>query len=388
MITLLSRLFIKNYKDVKNPDVRSAYGILCGALGIFLNIFLFLIKFFFGKISGSLSLIADAFNSLSDAASSLVSIIGFKLSNKESDSGHPFGHGRLEYISGLIISFFILMMSFELLKSSINSIINPKPIEVSGALFIILIISILVKFYMYFYNNSVAKKIDSIAMQATAKDSFSDVLSTLVVIITIITSKFTTFPVDGIGGIIVSLFILKTGIDSAKETIDPLLGKAPEKEMVEQIKTELLKFKPIVGMHDLIIHDYGPGRFMISLHAEVPGDMNIFDLHDVIDNAEIALSKKFNSSVVIHMDPIDLHNKEIEEYKNFIIDFLKPIHEELSVHDFRIVPGCTHTNLIFDIERPYECSITGEELSSKVQQAITKKFGKVNCVITVDNPYF
>lgn len=387
MINFLAKLFIKNYKDYKSPSVRSAYGVLCGYFGIFWNVILFLLKLVAGLMVHSLSMVADAINNLSDAASSVVSIIGFKLSNKKPDSTHPFGHGRVEYICGLVISFLILMMSVELFKSSIESLINPKPVEASLFALIVLIASILIKFYMFLYNNNIAKKINSVAMSATAKDSFSDMISTAVVIFAIIASKFTTFPFDGIAGIIVALSIFFAGIEAAKETISPLLGKSPEKEFVEEIQQELLKFEPIVGMHDLLVHDYGPGRFMISLHAEVPGHLNIFELHDVIDNAEVALAKKFNSSVVIHMDPIDTNNKQIKEYKDFVVNILHPLHKDFSVHDFRIVPGLTHTNIIFDIVRPYECKLTDKDLISYVQTKVKESYPNLNCVIIIDNPY-
>lgn len=387
MIRFLAKLFIKDYKNYLNTEVRVKYGILCGSVGILLNVLLFAFKLLGGIISGALSMIADAINNLSDAASSFVSIIGFKLSSKKPDSEHPFGHGRVEYITGLIVSFFILLMGVELFKSSIDSILNPKPIQTSPFTIIILVASILVKLYMFFYNHSVAKKINSVAMNATAKDSLSDMISTGVVILAIIFSKFTSFPVDGIAGLIVAIFIFIAGIDAAKETISPLLGKPPAKELVDEIEKEVLKFEPIVGIHDLVIHDYGPGRFMISIHAEVPGHLDIFDLHDVIDNAEIALGKKFNSSVIIHMDPIDLDNPQIKEYKEFIYQILKPVHKDLSVHDFRIVPGNTHTNILFDIVRPYECKLSDDELISLVQTEVRNKYGNVNCIIMIDNPY-
>ena len=286
MIRLLAKLFIKNNKDYKDQIVREKYGILCGGFGIFLNVILFALKFIFGTIAASVAMVADAFNNLSDAASSIVQILGFKLASKKPDSQHPFGHGRLEYVSGLAISFFILLMGFELIKSSITKLINPEPQNYNLFSILVMGFAILIKFYMYLYNHQIAKKIDSVTMEATAKDSFSDMISTSVVILSIIISRFTSFPVDGVAGIIVGVFILKTGYEAAKDTIGPLLGNPPSKELVESIEKELLQHKPIIGMHDLIVHDYGPGRMMISLHAEVPGYINIFDLHDVPDGAD------------------------------------------------------------------------------------------------------
>ena len=338
MISLLSKIFISDNKNYSDNTIRKKYGILCGCFGIFLNIILFIAKFIAGTISYSVAMIADAFNNLSDAASSIVQILGFKLSSKKPDPEHPFGHGRIEYISGLIISFLILLMGFELLKSSIESFFAPKQISVNLISIIIMICSILIKFYMYYYNHSIAKKINSVTMEATAKDSLSDTISTIVVIISVIASKYTTFPVDAIAGLIVGLFILKAGYESAKDTIEPLLGNSPTKEFVEEIEKELLYHKPILAMHDLVVHDYGPGRRMISLHAEVPGNRDIFELHDVIDNAEVNIAKKFNCSVVIHMDPVDTENKRLAELKEVLTNSLKTIHTELHAHDIRMVP--------------------------------------------------
>ena len=387
MIRLLAKLFIKNNKDYKNQTVREKYGILCGGFGIFLNILLFALKFIFGTIAASVAMVADAFNNLSDAASSLVQILGFKLASKKPDSNHPFGHGRLEYVSGLVISFLILLMGFELIKSSITKLVNPQPQNYSLFSILVMGLAILIKFYMYLYNHQIAKKIDSVAMEATAKDSFSDMISTSVVIISIILSRFTTFPLDGLAGIIVGIFILKTGYEAAKDTIGPLLGNPPSKELVDSIEKELLLHKPIIGMHDLIVHDYGPGRMMISLHAEVPGDMNIFDLHDVIDVAEVMISKKFNCSVVIHMDPIDTNNTKLEELKKVLAEELPKIDKDLRFHDVRMVPGPTHTNLIFDVVKPFECKLTDEQLISAINIAVQQHDKSVFCAVTIDAPY-
>ena len=387
MIRLLAKLFIKNNKDYKNQTVREKYGILCGGFGIFLNVILFALKFIFGTIAASVAMVADAFNNLSDAASSIVQILGFKLASKKPDSQHPFGHGRLEYVSGLAISFFILLMGFELIKSSITKLINPEPQNYNLFSILVMGFAILIKFYMYLYNHQIAKKIDSVTMEATAKDSFSDMISTSVVIVSIIISRFTSFPVDGIAGIIVGAFILKTGYEAAKDTIGPLLGNPPSKELVDEIEKELLKHEPIIGMHDLIVHDYGPGRMMISLHAEVPGDMNIFDLHDVIDVAEVMISRKFNCSVVIHMDPIDTNNTRLEELKKILAEELPKIDKNLRFHDVRMVPGPTHTNLIFDVVKPFECALDNEQLIAEINEAVQQRDKSVFCAVTVDAPY-
>lgn len=387
MISLLSRLFIKNYKDYSDNVVREKYGVLCGGVGIFLNVILFFAKFIAGTLSASVAMVADAFNNLSDAASSIIQILGFKLSSKKPDIEHPFGHGRIEYISALVISFLVLIMGVELFKSSVNAIINPSVTEISLISFIIMLAAICVKVYMMCYNFSVAKKIKSVAMSATGMDSLFDAVSTSLVIISFIFAKFTTLPVDGIAGIVVSCFILYGGFSSAMETITPLLGVAPEPELVMQIEEELLSHEPIIGMHDLIVHDYGPGRQMISLHAEVPGDRNIFELHDVIDNAEVSIAKKLNCQVVIHMDPIDTKNENLKEMKEFLRSELSKIDADLNAHDVRMVPGPTHINLIFDVVKPVSLKMTDDELHCKVQDAMRQKYKNLNCVITFDQPY-
>lgn len=387
MIKLLARIFIKNRKDYSNPQVRKQYGILCGGFGVFLNVMLFALKYIFGTIAASVAMVADAFNNLSDAASSFIQILGFKLSSKKPDPEHPFGHGRLEYISGLIVSFLILHMGFDLITDSIGAIRNPEKMQTSIISIVIMIGAILVKLYMYLYNHSVAKKIDSVSMEVTAKDSLSDMISTFVVIAAIFLEKFTTLPVDGIGGVIVGVFILKTGIEAAKDTIEPLLGTAPSKEFVSEIEEELMKHNPIIGMHDLVVHDYGPARMMISLHAEVPGNMNIFELHDTIDNAEVDIASRFNCQVVIHMDPIDVENQRLAELKTVVQQEITKINNELMAHDIRMVPGVTHTNLIFDVVKPFSCILTDEQLKNLISQSIKARCNDVNCVITVDQPF-
>jgi cation diffusion facilitator family transporter len=387
MISLLARIFIKDRKNYSDRKVRESYGVLCGGFGIFLNLLLFAAKYFFGILACSVSMRADALNNLSDAASSIVQILGFKLSSKKPDPEHPFGHGRLEYIAGLIISFFIIHMGVELIKDSIGKIINPQQSQINTLSVIIMCAAIVVKFYMYCYNHFIAKKIKSVSMEATAKDSFSDMISTSVVIISMILSRFTSFPVDAVGGIIVSLFILKTGIETAKDTILPLLGTVPSKEFVQEVEKELLSHSPIIGMHDLVVHDYGPGRLMISLHAEVPGDKDIFELHDVTDNAENDIAKKFNCHVVIHMDPVDTKNKRLDELKKIINEECLSIDKEMHFHDVRIVPGKTHTNLIFDVVKPFCCKLSDEELKNELNRKIHERNSDVYCVITIDQPF-
>lgn len=387
MIKLLAKLFIKDSTNYSDLNVRQKYGMLCGGFGVFLNLLLFGLKFIFGTLAASVAMVADAFNNLSDAASSIVQFFGFKLSSKKPDPDHPFGHGRIEYIAGLIVSFLILYMGAELIRSSIKAVIHPEAVESSVLSVVVMVIAILVKLYMYIYNHGIAKKIDSVSMEATAKDSFGDMISTSVVIISIILSRFTSLPVDGIGGLIVGCFIIKTGCESVQDTISPLLGAAPTQDFVDQIQEELLKHKPVIGMHDLVVHDYGPGRKMISLHAEVPGNLNIYDLHDVIDVAEFDISQKLNCQVVIHMDPIDTENERLAELKEVLKDELSKIHTGLSCHDVRMVPGNTHTNLIFDVVKPFDCKLTDEQLKQTIAKNIFEREGNVLCVITVDVPF-
>lgn len=367
---------------------REQYGVICGAVGIFLNVCLFVAKYIFGTIAASVAMVADAFNNLSDAASSLVQLLGFKLASKKPDPEHPFGHGRLEYISGLIISFLILKMGIDLITDSVQKILHPEgESNVTLLSVVVMVLAIGVKFVMYLYNHIIAKKIDSVSMEATAKDSLGDMISTVVVIISLFLQKFVSFPVDGIAGVIVGLFILKTGLEVAVDTIKPLLGTAPEQEFVNQIEEEVMAHKPIVGMHDLVVHDYGPGRLMISLHAEVPGNMNIFDLHDVIDVTEVDISKRFNCHVTIHMDPVDTENVRLAELKSVLKEECTKINPELHSHDVRMVPGTTHTNLIFDVVKPFDCPLSDEDLKNQLAAAIHSRCSDVNCVITVDRPF-
>ena len=289
MIKLLAKLFISDSNNTKSPEVRRKYGVLCGACGIALNVLLFALKLFVGTVSGSVAVTADAFNNISDAGSSAVTMVGFRLAGKKPDPEHPFGHGRIEYISGLIVAMLIFVMGFELITSSINAIISPEPTEINILSVGILVFSIIVKLYMFFYNRSCGKKIGSAAMNATASDCIGDAIATFAVLVSLIVSHFTGLLIDGYVGLLVALFILFAGYNAAKETIEPLLGMPPEKEFVDEIEELVLSHKPIIGTHDLILHDYGPGRRFLSLHAEVPMDEDILFIHDVVDNVEIEI---------------------------------------------------------------------------------------------------
>lgn len=389
MITFLASLFIKDSKKYKEPSVRQAYGVLSGAVGIGLNILLFFGKWLAGTISGSIAITADAFNNLSDAGSSIITLIGFRLSGQEPDPEHPFGHGRMEYISGLLVSVAILVMGFELIGSSIGKLRSPEPIESSALVFGILIASILVKLYMFFYNHSLSKKIESAAMKATSVDSLSDTVATTLVLIATLISKYTGLLLDGWFGILVGLFILYTGGSTLKETIDLLLGQPPKQEFIDEVKEIVLGHSMVHGVHDLIVHDYGPGRVMISLHAEVDVNGDIQDIHEQIDHIEHELQEKLHCSATIHMDPIVTDDKEVLAMKAKVEEMVHFLDESFSMHDFRMVRGSTRTNLIFDVEVPRKTSYTDNEIVNWLKERIHELPGsKYFAVIQIDHEYY
>ena len=389
MITFLASLFIKDSKNYKEPSVRQAYGVLSGAVGIGLNILLFFGKWLAGMISGSIAITADAFNNLSDAGSSIITLIGFRLSGQEPDPEHPFGHGRMEYISGLLVSIAILVMGFELIWSSIGKLRSPEPIESSTLVFGILIASILVKLYMFFYNHSLSKKIESAAMKATSVDSLSDTVATTLVLIATLISKYTGLLLDGWFGILVGLFILYTGGSTLKETIDLLLGQPPKQEFIDEVKEIVLGHSMVHGVHDLIVHDYGPGRVMISLHAEVDVNGDIQDIHEQIDHIEHELQEKLHCSATIHMDPIVTDDKEVLAMKAKVEEMVHFLDESFSMHDFRMVKGSTRTNLIFDVEVPRKTSYTDNEIVNWLKERIHELPGsKYFAVIQIDHEYY
>ena len=387
MITLLTKIFIKNKDDVKNPKVREAYGKLSGIMGVILNLFLFAGKFVAGLLSGSISITADAFNNLTDAGSSIVTFIGFKLSSKPTDRDHPFGHGRMEYIAGFIVSLIIFLVGFELIKSSVEKLITPTAVEFSYLTLAILIASVLVKLYMFYYNSKIAKKINSVSVKATASDSLNDCIATGVVAVTFIVNKFTGLNIDGIAGLLVALFIIFAGINTAKETIGLLLGCAPESDYVEEIEKTLLEQSGIIGIHDLMVHNYGPGRQIISLHAEVDANANVNDVHDDIDNAEQVLEEKFNCIAVIHMDPIDMDNPKRKEYLSLAHSVVKAIDERFSIHDFRMTEGYTHINLIFDLTIPHDCKLSRESIKNLINEGVKTKNPNLNVVCKIEYGY-
>lgn len=387
MITFLSKLFIKNNEDIKNTQVRLAYGVLCGAVGIFLNLCLFTGKFIAGAISHSIAITADAFNNLSDAGSSIITLIGFKMSGQKPDPDHPFGHGRIEYISGLLVSVVILLMGLELLKSSVSKIIHPEELSFSPVIIGILLASILVKCYMYLYNHRLGRKLESAAMCATATDSLSDTLATTVVLIATLVAHFTGLAIDGWCGILVGLFICYAGFNAAKDTISLLLGQAPDKGFVQQVNDIVMAHDKVIGIHDLIVHNYGPGRILISLHAEVPADGDILVLHDLIDTIEHELRDTLNCHAVIHMDPVQVGDEETARLKALVSGYIAEIDASLTMHDFRIVTGPTHTNLIFDVVTPYQFRLSDSQLIAEITRKIQQNNPTYYAVIEVDKKY-
>lgn len=387
MVELLARCFIKDTKEAEAPETRQAYGVLCGSVGIFFNVVLALGKFIAGLLSGSIAIMADAANNLSDAGSSLIVLFGFKLAGQKPDTDHPFGHGRVEYVSGLVVSMLIIYMAFELLKSSVDAILHPGDITFEPVILVILIASILVKFYMFLYNRKFGKRIQSEAMMATAMDSLSDMGATFVVLLSMLVSYYTNLQIDGICGVLVALLIFYAGFNSARETINPLLGQPPEPEFVERIEEIVLSEENITGIHDLIVHNYGPGRVMISLHAEVPADGDILALHDMIDNVEHRLKSELHCAAVIHMDPVSTKDEETLELKRVVTDIVREINPVLSIHDFRVVKGPTHTNLIFDMVVPFDFPMSDVDVADKVQNKIWKYNPVYFAVIEIDKAY-
>lgn len=387
MFSLLAGWFIKDRENVSDKRVREAYGVLGSIVGLSLNALLFLGKFLAGTISGSIAILADAFNNLSDAASSIITLVGFKLAGKKADTGHPFGHGRFEYVSGLVVAFIIVYMGIELIRSSVGKILSHEPVESSALVLAILLASILVKAYMAFYNFRIGKKINSTSMHAVGLDSLSDMVATSVVLLATFLGKYTAFPLDGYCGLLVAAFILWAGIGAIRDTLNPLLGMKPDGELVEKIEQFVLSHEGIIGMHDMVIHDYGPGRMMISLHAEVPGDGDVFVLHDLIDKIETELEEQLDCDAVIHMDPIESNNQIVMDMRGRIKQRVKELDPAFDIHDFRMVHGPTHTNLIFDVVIPQGYPLKDDEVAEQVKKAINEMQENYYAVIKIEKSY-
>lgn len=387
MVSLFAKLFIKDYQNTKSPSVRKAYGMLCGLVGIGLNILLFIGKFLAGTLSHSIAITADAFNNLSDAGSSFITLAGFKLASQKPDPDHPYGHGRIEYLSGLFVSLAILLMALELLKSSFEKILHPQDTAMNTLILVFLVVSILVKLYMSYYNHTIGKKIDSAALLATAADSRSDTLATLLVVLSSLISEATGVQIDGYCGLIVGLFIFYSGINAAKETINPLLGQAPDKQFVENVEEIVMSHDMILGIHDMMVHDYGPGRVMVSLHAEVPASGDILEIHDLIDHIENEINEKLNCEATIHMDPIMNDDPQVNAMKEIVSRIILGIDDSLHFHDFRMVVGPTHTNLIFDVLVPYKFKMSDSELLKRINEEVKKVNESYFIVAKIDHTY-
>ena len=386
MTKILIKLFIKD-KDVKNLEVRNKYAMLSSITGIILNILLSIFKLIVGLISNSISIVSDAVNNITDAGSSVVTMIGFKMSQKKVDKNHPWGHGRMEYISAFIVDILIILVGFELLRTSIEKIFNPELPLIGNVTIIILVASILAKLWLFFFYKKIAKTIDSAAIKGNAYDSISDVISTTAVLISAIVARVFEISIDGYISFLVSIFILYTGAKAVKEIIDILLGSSPDPEFVKEIEEFVKNYDLVVGIHDMMIHDYGPGRKIISFHAEVPADINIGKAHDVIDKIEQDIFEKYNCITTIHMDPIVVDDEEINSMKKTTEEIVKSINQEFSIHDFRMTDGGERINLIFDLVLPREGEFNKEQIRKEVQEKIHKINNKYYAVITVEHSY-
>lgn len=387
MTSLLIKLFIKDSENYNDKKVRTSYGVLSSITGIILNLILAGAKYAAGIISGSISITADAINNLSDAGSSIVSFFGVKISAKSPDKDHPYGHGRVEYISAFIVSFFVLFMGVELFKESVGKIINPEPVKFSFLSLAILIISILCKLWLGLFNKNLGKKINSAPMMAVMKDSFSDCLATGVAAISIIVSAFSDINIDGYLGIIVAVFILVAGFDILKETLGDILGRPPESEFVDEITQKIMSYPHVCGVHDMIIHDYGPSCRFASVHAEVPSNEDIMELHDIIDGIERDIYNEYGMLTSIHMDPVVINDERINELRKLTQEAVTLIDERLSIHDFRVVEGPSHTNLIFDTLLPSDMKCSDREICQKIEAELSKIDERFFCVITVDHAF-
>lgn len=387
MTNFLIKHFIPNASDVKSPAVRQRYGVVSGVVGILCNALLCTAKIAAGLLTGAVSIVADGINNLSDGGSCVVSLLGFKMAGKPADDKHPFGHGRIEYVAGLIVSFIIVLMGVELAKTSLDKIFHPEEISFSWITPAVLGISILVKLWMCFFNRKMGDKIDSAVLRATAMDSLSDVAATSAVLAGFVIGYWARVNLDGYLGVLVALFILYTGVSTAKGTLDLLLGEAPDPEFVKQIQQEVLSYPEIIGVHDLIVHNYGPGHSVVSLHAEVPCDVDILKIHDTIDNAERDLKKKFDCEVVIHMDPIITDDKETNEIHQKLSSIVRLLDSRVTIHDFRMVKGPTHTNLIFDIVVPHQFRLTDKQVVESLRQAVKALDARYEIVVNVDKAY-
>ena len=388
MITILARIFLKP-EEASKAHLRKRYGVLCGAVGVFLNLLLFLGKLLAGLSAGSIAVVADAVNNLSDAGSSIVTLLGFQLAEQKPDHEHPFGHGRMEYLSGLLVAMLILLMGFELAESSVGKILHPVPAEGGWQLTAVLCAAILVKLYMAFYNRRIGRRIGSTAMEAAAMDSLGDCAATAAVLAASLIERYTSLILDGWGGLLVALFILWSGVQAVKTTMDPLLGTPPSAEFVNEIRSLVLAHQPILGIHDIIVHDYGPGRRMISLHAEVPASGELLELHSRIDHVERELREQLGCEAVIHMDPVCTDDGVTQETRRKVEALVRCIDGGITIHDFRVVPreGKGHVHLIFDAAVPFDFRLSDQEVEEKIKSAVQVLDSGFQAKVRVERSY-
>lgn len=387
MSSLLLKLFVKDYNETNNPAVREKYGLLSGIVGIVLNIILCTAKFIIGSLTGSIAITADAFNNLSDAGSSTVTLFGFKLSSKKPDKDHPFGHGRYEYIAALIVAFLVIHTSIDLILDAVNKIKAPSGIDFTVPALIVLILSILGKLWLALFNNKLGKKINSPAMSAVVKDSLGDIIATSAALIALVGSKFTSFNLDGWLGLVVAFFVLYAGYGILKDTVSPLLGEPPEKEIVGELVKFVCDREYVKGIHDLVLHNYGANSIFGSIHVEVPADADFVLMHDMSDIIELEVYEKFGIHLVVHLDPLVFDDERINELRSIAVKAIRDIDQDLSLHDFRVVDGPTHTNLIFDTVVPHNFKLSNEELTAAIMQNVRKTHSECFVVTNIEHSY-
>lgn len=387
MTNILLKLFVKNYKDTKNSDVRMKYGILGSAVSIVMNVILSAFKYAVGSITASVAITADAINNLSDAASGIVTLFSFKMANRKPDKEHPFGHGRIEYVAALAVGFLVELMGYELIKSSIQKILNPDKVVFSYGAIIVLAFSILGKIWMGLFNKKLGKAINSPAMIAVASDSLSDTAATFISLLSLLLSKFTDLPLDGFMGIVVSFFILKSGFEILKESIAIILGAPPSKELVDELVEQITSYDGILGIHDLVIHSYGETRMFGTVHIEFAADSDLLEAHETADTIEKEIKEKFGIELVVHLDPLITNDVRINALKEMVGKELKSIGNELTFHDFRVVDGPTRTNLIFDVVLPHEYNLSEVDIKTRLQSRIADIDSRYALVIMFDYDY-
>lgn len=387
MTNLLIKLFVKDYDKPEKESVRIKYGILSGVVGILLNIILSVFKMIFGALTKSISIVADGANNIFDAISSIISLVGFKISGKPADDEHPFGHGRVEYISALTLAFFILLMGVELIKGSIEKFTNPEAVIFSIPAVVVLVFSIFAKIWLAMFNKKIGKAVNSVTVDAVVTDSIGDIAATTCSLIALVASKFTDLPVDAFMGIIVALVVIYAGIGIIKDTMGPLLGEPPEKEIVDKLEDTVLSYDGVIGIHDLVLHSYGHSRIIGSVHAEVPSDRDILVSHDLIDTIEKDIRNNLGIEISIHMDPVLVDDKQTEKYKEIVRGVIADISPEMSMHDFRIVDGPTRTNLIFDLVVPRKYVLTEQEIKNSVETKVQEIDNRCFTVINIDRAY-